>query len=44
MDVREKNKWIFNQEDNAKGKKIKLVLGTPASKEGVSFFSIKYVH
>ncbi len=35
---------IFNSRDNDTGKKIQVVVGSPAIKEGVSFFRIRQVH
>ena len=44
MQYREEIKTIFNNKDNELGKKIKIVLGTSALKEGVSFMRIQQVH
>lgn len=35
---------IYNSLDNQNGKKIKIILGTPAIKEGISLLRIKQVH
>jgi hypothetical protein len=37
-------KNIYNRIDNINGKKIKIILGTPSVKEGISFFNVRQVH
>ncbi len=37
-------KNIFNNKDNYNGSYIKIILGSPAIKEGVSLLRVKYVH
>lgn len=41
---REEIKAVFNNFNNHKGKKIKIILGTPSMKEGVSLFNVRQVH
>lgn len=41
---REKIKEIFNSKNNIKGTKIKLILGSPAIKEGVTLLRVSQVH
>lgn len=43
-EYREEFKNIFNDAKNVDGKKIKIVLGSPAVKEGVSFKRVKQAH
>ena len=46
----EPNDWkdeirsVFNQDKNHNGSKIKVLLGSPSIKEGVSLFNVKQVH
>jgi len=35
---------IFNQIENHSGEKIKIILGSPSVKEGISFFGVREVH
>jgi hypothetical protein len=35
---------VFNRLDNLYGEKLKVVLGSPSIKEGVSFKAVRYVH
>lgn len=42
--VKMKSLKIFNSSENLYGDKIKLVLGSPSSKEGVSFEAVTQVH
>jgi hypothetical protein len=37
-------KNLFNEVNNVDGSKIKVILGSPAIKEGVSLLRVKYVH
>jgi hypothetical protein len=41
---REEIKTVFNKLENKEGNKIKIILGTPAIKEGVSLLRVKEVH
>lgn len=41
---REKIKDVFNSKINENGSKIKIILGSPAIKEGVSLLRVKQVH
>ena len=40
----EEIKQIFNQKENTDGSKIKIILGSPSVKEGVSFKRVRQVH
>ncbi len=44
LQYRNSFKKIFNSDENFYGEKIKLVLGSPAIKEGVSFYRVEQVH
>jgi superfamily II DNA or RNA helicase len=35
---------VYNRKDNLDGSKIKIILGSPATKEGISFTAIQQVH
>ena len=37
-------KTIYNQDDNIDGSKIRIMIGTPAIKEGVSLLNVRHVH
>lgn len=41
---REEIKAVFNRFDNHKGGKIRIILGTPSMKEGVSLANVRQVH
>ncbi len=41
---REEIKAVFNQKSNYNGSKIKIILGSPSTKEGISFFNVRQVH
>lgn len=41
---REEIKAVFNQQSNYNGSKIKIILGSPSTKEGISFFNVRQVH
>lgn len=43
-DTREEIKEVFNQPGNYNGSKIKVILGTPSMKEGVSLKNVRQVH
>lgn len=42
--VKEEIKQIYNRLENISGKKIKILLGSPSIKEGVSLTAVKQVH
>ena len=42
--MKEEIKHIFNQKDNEFGSKIKIMLGSPSIKEGVSLLRVEQVH
>lgn len=42
--VKDEIKYIFNQKSNEDGSKIKIMLGTPSIKEGVSLLRVQQVH
>lgn len=42
--VREQVKKIFNQPNNINGSKLKIIIGSPSSKEGLSFTNVQQVH
>ena len=42
--VKDEIKYIFNQKDNSNGSKIKIMLGSPSIKEGVSLLRVEQVH
>jgi len=42
--VRDEIRAIYNNKNNLKGKKIKILLGSPSIKEGVSLTAVKQVH
>jgi superfamily II DNA or RNA helicase len=44
MVQKEKLKEVFNLKDNFNGSKIKIILGSPAIKEGVTLLRVRYVH
>lgn len=41
---KDKIKYIFNQKSNEDGSKIKIILGSPSIKEGVSLLRVQQVH
>ena len=43
-EVKDEIKFIFNQKDNYDGSKIKIMLGSPSIKEGVSLLRVEQVH
>lgn len=43
-EIREEIKEVFNQPKNVNGSKIKVILGTPSMKEGVSLKNVRQVH
>lgn len=44
IEQKEKLKNVFNSFDNVNGSKIKLILGSPAIKEGVTLLRVRSVH
>jgi hypothetical protein len=44
LNVKEEIKHVFNRKDNADGSKIKIMLGSPSIKEGVSLLRVSQVH
>jgi hypothetical protein len=42
--VKDEIKYIFNQKSNENGTKIKIMLGSPSIKEGVSLLRVQQVH
>jgi hypothetical protein len=42
--MKEEIKYVFNQKDNEDGSKIKIMLGSPSIKEGVSLLRVEQVH
>ncbi len=42
--LKEEIKFIFNQKENQNGSKIKIILGSPSIKEGVSLLRVEQVH
>lgn len=42
--IKDEIKYIFNQKENEYGSKIKMILGSPSIKEGVSLLRIEQVH
>ena len=42
--VKDEIKYIFNQKSNENGSKIKIMLGSPSIKEGVSLLRVQQVH
>lgn len=43
-DVKEEIKAVFNQSLNSDGNRLKVMLGSPSSKEGISFYNVQQVH
>ncbi|MFM7988557.1 MAG: helicase-related protein, partial [Candidatus Fonsibacter sp.] len=44
IDKKERIKDVFNSKSNENGTKIKIILGSPAIKEGVSLLRVRQVH
>jgi len=42
--IKEEIKTVFNQFDNNDGSKIRIIIGSPSSKEGISFKRVRQVH
>ena len=43
-ETKEEIKAVFNQKSNVNGSKLKIMLGSPSSKEGISFYNVQQVH
>lgn len=43
-EVKDEIREVFNKLDNLYGKKLKIILGSPAIKEGVTLKAVRYVH
>jgi hypothetical protein len=44
QEVKDEIKFIFNQKSNEDGSKIKIMLGSPSIKEGISLLRVQQVH
>jgi superfamily II DNA or RNA helicase len=42
--TKERIKAVFNMKNNLMGKRLKIVIGSPATKEGISFSAVRQVH
>ena len=42
--IKDEIKYVYNQKDNEDGNKIKIMLGSPSIKEGVSLLRVQQVH
>jgi superfamily II DNA or RNA helicase len=43
-EMKEEIKFIFNQKSNSDGSKLKIIMGSPSIKEGVSLLRVQQVH
>ena len=43
-EVREEIKAVYNQPSNVNGSKLRIILGTPSMKEGVSLMNVRQIH
>lgn len=43
-EIRDEIKAVYNQPSNINGSKLRIILGTPSMKEGVSLFNVRQVH
>lgn len=43
-EMKEEMKNVFNQKENFNGSKLKIILGSPSTKEGISFINVQQVH
>ena len=43
-ETKEEIKAIFNQSSNYNGSKLRIILGSPSTKEGISFMNVRQVH
>jgi hypothetical protein len=44
IEVKDRIREVYNRADNLKGNKLKIILGSPSIKEGVSLKAVRYVH
>ena len=44
INIKERIKTVFNMKDNLSGKYLKIIIGSPATKEGISFYGVRQVH
>ena len=44
VEVKDQIRSVFNSEENIYGKNLKIILGSPSIKEGVSLKAVRYVH
>ena len=44
LELREKIKTIFNKNENENGSLIKIIVGSPSTKEGISLLRVRQVH
>ena len=42
--IKDEIKNVYNQESNIDGNKLKIILGTPSIKEGISFYNVRQIH
>jgi superfamily II DNA or RNA helicase len=42
--IKEEIKYVFNQKNNSNGSQIKIMIGTPSIKEGVSLLRVEQIH
>lgn len=43
-EVKEEIKAVYNRKENLKGNKLKIILGSPSIKEGISLHAVRQVH
>lgn len=43
-EYREEMKFVFNSKENFNGSRIKIILGSPAMREGLSIYNVRQVH
>jgi SNF2 family DNA or RNA helicase len=44
INIKERIKTVFNMKNNLSGKYLKIIIGSPATKEGISFYGVRQVH
>lgn len=44
MEIKDEIREVYNRSDNLYGEKLKIILGSPSIKEGVSLKAVRYVH
>jgi len=44
METKDEIREVYNRSDNLYGEKLKIILGSPSIKEGVSLKAVRYVH